>query len=270
MTKMNNLLVRSLSGVALLVVMLGALFVSKYTFGVLLAVIGCGVMHEFFRLSEYGPSRGGKWVAALIVVVSVTIALLLHGLCFWAVWPLVAILFFIELFRKSTHPLENIAVTVCGIAYAAIPMALLADMSVFGGEYEPRLILLFFLTVWINDVFAYLVGTSMGHHHLMERISPHKSWEGFWGGVLFATAFTAATGHITEGDALVCGGFGLIVSVSSVLGDLVESMFKRAANVKDSGNILPGHGGFMDRFDAMLLSLPFAYCYLILLTPFNF
>lgn len=269
--KIRNLLIRSISGAAMLVIMLGALFLSEYTFLALLIVLGVGIMREFFKLSAHGPSRTTKWLAWLAgSVLIASVILCQDGKCLMALLPLTALIFIVELYRGDETPLENISVTVCGIAYAAVPMALLAAISEQGGEYEPLLVLVFFVTVWINDVFAYLVGMSIGRRRLMERISPKKSWEGFWGGVIFATAFTAITGHLTGNNWLICGGFGLLVAVTSVFGDLVESMFKRAAGVKDSGNIIPGHGGFMDRFDAMLVSLPFAYCYYELLTPFTF
>ncbi len=255
----------------MLVVMFGALFISKFTFMLLLAVLCCGVMTEFFRLSAFGPSKAVKVLACAMGGTTIGVAMMSNDMReLLILLPLTALIFIAELYAKRDKPLENIAVTLCGMTYAVVPMALLAAMSKSGGVYEPMLILVYFVTVWSNDVFAYLVGMSIGRRRLMERISPKKSWEGFWGGVIAATTFTAVTGHLTGNDWLVCGGFGLTVAVTSVFGDLVESMFKRAAGVKDSGNIMPGHGGFMDRFDAMLLSLPFAYCYNELLTPFTF
>ena len=120
--------------------------------------------------------------------------------------------------------------------------------------------------IWANDVFAYLFGITLGKHRLFERISPKKSWEGFFGGVLGAMAmgYTAAT--ILDGNTIVWVGMALVAALSGVFGDLVESMFKRSVDIKDSGNIIPGHGGWLDRFDALILSLPFVFIYLALAT----
>jgi phosphatidate cytidylyltransferase len=134
-----------------------------------------------------------------------------------------------------------------------------------GTLFSPGIVIGFFILLWVNDTFAYLVGVTTGRHRLMERISPKKSWEGFAGGLILS----AAVSLFLPGWLGVTGRTGwviisLIVSIAGTYGDLVESMLKRSTGIKDSGNIMPGHGGFLDRFDAVLISFPLVYLYLTL------
>jgi phosphatidate cytidylyltransferase len=130
--------------------------------------------------------------------------------------------------------------------------------------WDARIAPAFMVVVWANDVFAYLVGVSWGRHKMSPRVSPHKSWEGFAGGVAGATVVSAFIGRFwLGGDAWLWTAFGLVVSLAAVGGDLVESRFKRAAGVKDSGRLLPGHGGLLDRFDATLGAVPVAFLFFI-------
>ena len=149
----------------------------------------------------------------------------------------------------------------------ALPMALMAVVPLFlvgGGEWNALYFLFYLFLVWGNDVFAYLAGVTMGRHKMCERLSPKKSWEGFAGGVLGSLAVGALGAYVLNESYVVWIGLALVVSLSSVVGDLVESMFKRDAGVKDSGSIMPGHGGILDRFDAFILSAPFAFIYLLI------
>jgi phosphatidate cytidylyltransferase len=134
--------------------------------------------------------------------------------------------------------------------------------------WNPWAFLCYLFIVWGNDVFAYLVGISIGKHKMCPRLSPKKSWEGFFGGVLGSLAMGAFGAYIVDGNYLLWIGLAAVVSLSSVVGDLAESMFKRDAGVKDSGNFIPGHGGMLDRFDALILSAPFAFIYLIVAVIF--
>ena len=179
---------------------------------------------------------------------------------------LVPLTFVIELFRKGETPLRNVAVTLAGIWYVALPMTLMLFIPLMlnGGVWRAEAFLFYLFIVWANDVCAYHVGMTIGRHRLCERISPKKSWEGFFGGVAGALGMGAIGASVVGGSCGLWLGLAAIVAVSGVLGDLVESMFKREAGVKDSGNILPGHGGMLDRFDALMISSPMAFVYLVM------
>jgi phosphatidate cytidylyltransferase len=174
--------------------------------------------------------------------------------------------FIIEIFRAKEHPLRNIAATIMGVIYVALPMSLMLFIPLLlnGGVWRAEAFLFYLFIVWGNDVFAYLTGVSIGKHRMCERISPKKSWEGFVGGIIGALAMGALGNVVVGGGYPLWLGLAFIVAISSVLGDLVESMFKREAGIKDSGSILPGHGGMLDRFDALIISVPFAFVYLVI------
>jgi phosphatidate cytidylyltransferase len=170
----------------------------------------------------------------------------------------------VELFHESETPLRNVATTLMGIFYVAFPMSLMLYIPVLiTGEWKPEAFLFYLFIVWGNDVFAYLTGIAIGKHKMSPRISPKKSWEGFAGGIVGAIAMGAVGSFVVGGSLGMWLGLAAVVAITSVFGDLVESMFKREAGIKDSGKIMPGHGGILDRFDALLISSPFAFVYLI-------
>ena len=278
--KMKNLTVRTISGLILAVVVLGAIAWSQISFGVLIALLIVGGMYEFYELAR---QRGAE-PQRLIGLVSGLMFLLLNfafisddiqilgaqknlfvsGLAFW--FLLLPLMFFCELWRKKENPAANIGTTLMGVVYVAVPFSLVCYFPIIATEeWNPWVMIGYIFIVWANDVFAYLVGMTFGKHHLFERISPKKSWEGFFGGVIGAFAMGLLIGHVLDMNIYLWGGLAVVVSVTAVLGDLVESMFKRAAEVKDSGDLIPGHGGVLDRFDAMLLSAPFVFVYMLFL-----
>ena len=179
-------------------------------------------------------------------------------------------LFVCELFRRSATPLANLGATLLGVLYVAVPLSLLLYVPVLAGDgvWRPETVLCYIFIIWANDVFAYLVGMTFGRHRLCERLSPKKSWEGFFGGLAGAVATGLAAAYALDANYWVWGGLALVASLSGVAGDLVESMFKREAGVKDSGQVIPGHGGVLDRFDALLLSAPYVFLYLLLVGRF--
>ena len=173
-------------------------------------------------------------------------------------------IFIWEIFRKNASPLLNTAISSLMLLYIALPLSLLMLVGGGKGEWEPARVLMIIFTVWVNDIFAYLVGCSIGKHKMCPTISPKKSWEGFFGGVLFAVGFAMAAGYMMEGNILSWGGLGLVIALAGVAGDLLESKLKRECGVKDSGNLIPGHGGVLDRFDALLIAAPVAYVYMLI------
>ncbi len=278
--KMRNLITRTASGVVLLGVVLGAAYGGLYSYGVLLGVILFVGMWEFYRLATASGSEP-QYVSGLVSGVTLFLtgffyfvglgskvtpdwALIIGGIIYFVL--LVPSVFIIELFKSSTTPLRNIATTLMGIWYVAMPLTMMLFIPIMlgGGEWHAEAFLFYLFIVWANDVCAYLVGVTMGKHRMCERISPKKSWEGFFGGVIGALGMGALGAVVVGGSVAMWLGLAAIVAVTGVLGDLVESMFKRESGIKDSGNILPGHGGMLDRFDAVLISSPFAFIYLLI------
>ena len=171
-----------------------------------------------------------------------------------------------QLYIKSGNHLYSMAMSIFGIVYVALPLALLNTLYF---DYSPRILLATFIFIWINDTGAFCVGSLFGKHRLFERISPKKSWEGFWGGLIFcivtAVIFYLCNEFFHGPDLIVWIGFGIIVSIFATWGDLCESLIKRTLNVKDSGNILPGHGGILDRIDSLLLVVPSILIYFMII-----
>lgn len=274
--KMKNLTIRTLSGIVLAVVMLGAIVWSPWSYGVLFAALLTAGMLEFYALAA---ERG----AAPQRFLGLTAGLLLFGLDFVFVadgirigdtQPLLCtlalllllfpVMFVCELYRRSENPAANIGTTIAGVFYVALPFALICHFPTFSASgWDPRVTIAYVLIVWANDVFAYLVGMTFGRHKLFERLSPKKSWEGFFGGLLGAAAAGLGAAYWLDASCGAWVGLALVTAVTAVAGDLAESMFKRSAGVKDSGSLIPGHGGVLDRFDAMLLSAPFVFVYMI-------
>lgn len=277
---MKNLMVRTLSGLVLVAVFVGAVLGSQWSFGALLLLILVGGQTEFYKLARETGLSPQRWMGLAVGVLlfalnfivfrqfsrsvtdeaggAVLYLLLYIGL-------LLPTLFVCELFRRSATPLANLGATLLGVLYVAVPLSLLLYVPVLAGDgvWRPETVLCYIFIIWANDVFAYLVGMSVGRHRLCERLSPKKSWEGFFGGIAGAVVMGIVAARMLDGNMWVWAGLALVAAVSGVLGDLVESMFKRAAGVKDSGRLIPGHGGVLDRFDAMLLSAPFVFVYML-------
>lgn len=183
-----------------------------------------------------------------------------------------------ELYAKNPDPIHTWAYTMMSQMYIALPFSMLGVLA-FRGSHEGVVYswvapLSVFVFLWINDTGAYLCGSLLGKHKLFPRISPGKSWEGSIGGFVFVSAIAVLIWHLAESygyndlslNAYEWVGLGLVVAVFGTWGDLVESLFKRTIGIKDSGNILPGHGGMLDRFDSSLMAMPAAVVYLYTLT----
>ena len=272
---MKNLMVRTLSGLVLVAVFVGAVLGSQWSFGALLLLILVGGQTEFYKLARETGLSPQRWMGLAVGVLlfalnfivfrqfsrsvtdeaggAVLYLLLYIGL-------LLPTLFVCELFRRSATPLANLGATLLGVLYVAVPLSLLLYVPVLAGDgvWRPETVLCYIFIIWANDVFAYLVGMTFGRHRLCERLSPKKSWEGFFGGLAGAVATGLAAAYALDTNYWVWGGLALVASLSGVAGDLVESMFKREAGVKDSGQVIPGHGGVLDRFDSVLFVAPFA------------
>ena len=270
----NNLIVRSLSGIVFLAIVLGCIFLSPYAFLSLLLIICIGGMLEFYKLAAL---RGVKpldvWPALIgCLLILLAFFVKLHKVPtfgYVVLLPMLFLLFIAELFRKQENPIANIAWSVLGIIYIALPMALLAYMPVQPAMYgyvvyRPLIVLNIFVLVWANDVGAYLLGMLLGRHKMAERISPKKTWEGFVGGLLCAVLVGWLLAYLEHMSIGLWIGGALVIALTGVAGDLVASMLKRSVGVKDSGRMMPGHGGFLDRFDALFMAVPFIFTYLLI------
>ena len=180
-----------------------------------------------------------------------------------------------ELYLKAKDPINNWAYTMLPQMYIALPFSMLNVLAFpQAGAYSPVLPLSVFVFLWMNDSGAYLCGSLLGRHKLFPRVSPGKSWEGSIGGGILVVGVAVLIWYLLEMyfpgeskmNALHWAGLGVTVTVFGTWGDLVESLFKRTLGIKDSGNVLPGHGGMLDRFDSSLLAIPAAVVYLFTLT----
>lgn len=269
----------------MLVALLGATLWSPWSFTALMALILIGGLWEFYHLCRRcgaEPQRlMGLMISLAVFVAGITAVTpetgevgrwMVMGKVFSQYFLLLALplLLVIELFRFRERPVQNLGATLLGAVYVALPLAMILYIPRSMGGWNPWMVLFFIFTIWANDVFAYLVGMSIGKHRLCERISPKKSWEGFFGGVVGAIGMGCIAAHILDMPLGMWCGLAFVASITGVLGDLVESMFKRKAEVKDSGNLIPGHGGVLDRFDALLMATPFVAVYLLVYTIYHF
>lgn len=283
--KLKNFLVRTASGAVLLGIVLAAIFSGVWGYGALLLAVTIIGVWEFYGLARAKGSEPqrcmGMLMSSALFFAGFIPSLYMYGetddhdvldlgvLLLLIFAMLLVVTFVIEVFRNRQTPMYNIATTIMGAVYVALPMAILTILPtglnaiIYMGEgWIPWVFLFYLFLVWGNDVFAYLVGVTMGKHRMCERLSPKKSWEGFAGGVAGSAAVGAIAASVLGGSYGVWIGLAIVVALSSVVGDLIESMFKRDAGVKDSGAIMPGHGGILDRFDALIMSAPFALIYL--------
>jgi phosphatidate cytidylyltransferase len=274
---MNNFAIRTVSGVVFIILLLSGIVLHPFGFAALtLAIIVVG-MYEFY--SMFPVVRSG-FVKILGYFVGITLFLMFFALGFgWIsscriflalAFPVVAI-FIAELYAKSEAPAAEIATVLLGAVYVALPFALMNMLVFRENVYDYRPLLSFFIFLWANDVGAYCFGMMFGRHgrhKLFERISPKKSWEGFFGGLAAAAGaafiLSSVWGERYDAARTQWIVLAVIISLAGTFGDLTESMFKRSVGVKDSGKIMPGHGGALDRFDGALIAFPCALAYWIL------
>lgn len=283
----KNLIQRSITGTVFVLVLVGAILFHPLSFGGLFLLITVLGLWEFYGLAEKAgaePLRTyGTLIGALLFAVSFLAKRNGNFGLMLLILPAVFLVFFIELYRKKERPFTNIAYTLLGIVYIALPFSLWSLVvvpfditpAIYPGfrieqDYRWHLLLGFFILMWTSDTMAYVCGRLFGKHKLFERISPKKTWEGTFGGGLFALGGAVLLAYFWKDIALVHWlAIAGIVVVCGNLGDLAESLFKRSIDIKDSGNILPGHGGILDRFDAALLASPFVTSYLLFIPSVN-
>jgi phosphatidate cytidylyltransferase len=279
---MNNFIKRTISGVGFAAIMLAAFLTNEYVFGVVMLFCLVVMMGEFLNIA---CGKDYKYSQILSILAGATLFTLVY--CFKMGWlpgrlvilsfvP-VFILMINSLYVKDKTRFDRFANLYTAILYIAVPWSVLnfAAFAQEGGAFDGKLLLCFFGIIWGSDVGAYLFGITLGQKYgkkLFPSISPKKSWIGFWGGMLMAIAVAVTLFYLDlfpafstseTANVLNYAAMAVLLHITGVYGDLIESQWKRHYNVKDSGTIIPGHGGLLDRFDSALIAIPIGVIYLV-------
>jgi phosphatidate cytidylyltransferase len=267
--KYSNLTQRVIVAIAGVAIIITAIYWQPWSYFAVFLIITFFSMREFYKLvgiDGYLPlSFWGTLTGILIYTFTFLVQMnLITADILFLVFPLSSIIYFIKLYKKSdVKPFTNIAYTFLGILYVAVPFSLLHIIAFCTGIYRFEIITGILLLTWASDTGGYFAGTRYGKTSLFKRISPKKSWEGFIGGAILTLAIAFLLSIFADVFPLwKWMTIGLLTVIAGTYGDLVESLFKRSIRIKDSGASLPGHGGFLDRFDALLLSVPFIAAFL--------
>jgi phosphatidate cytidylyltransferase len=273
---MKNFIIRTISGIGFGAVMLAALLTNKYIFGIVMLLSLIIMMREFLKMT----CGKNYWFSQILSILAgatlFTLIYLYKGFNFPGKLVILAfvpvfVLMINSLYVKDKSRFDKFSNLYAVMIYIAVPWSLL-NFAVFNaaGDFNGLMLLCFFAIIWGTDVGAYMFGITLGQKYgkkLFPSISPKKSWIGFWGG-LFAAVAVAVILHyagLFKFDLIHCIIMSLLLSVTGVYGDLIESQWKRHYNVKDSGNIIPGHGGLLDRFDSALIAIPIGIIYLVVM-----
>ena len=273
---MNNFIKRTISGAGFLVIMLAALLTNKYVFGTVMHLSLVIMMGEFLKMT----CGKNYWFSQILSILAgatlFTLTYLYKGFEFPGRLVILAfipvfILMINSLYVKDKSRFDKFSNLYAALLYIAVPWSVL-NFAVFNaeGEFDGILLLCFFAIIWGTDVGAYIFGITLGQKYgkkLFPSISPKKSWIGFWGGILTAAGVAVVLHYfgIFCFDLIHCISLALLLSVTGVYGDLIESQWKRHYDVKDSGTIIPGHGGLLDRFDSALIAIPIGIIYLVVM-----
>lgn len=274
LNKLNNLQQRLIAGISGSALILFAIAYNKWTFFAMFLLISMSCLYEFYRLIKNVANPNvnvGLLIGAFNLYITYSCLFLNDGSPKWFIlnFPIVSLIFLAELYRKSETPFQNIAFTILGVIYIIFPFCLMFFSSYHiglkDGSYSYQFVIGAMLMLWANDTGAYAAGRAFGRTKLFERVSPKKTWEGTIGGMILSLCFAIGVAYWFNDLALnhwlvLC----FIIVTFGSYGDLVESLLKRSIDIKDSGSIIPGHGGFLDRFDALLLALPFMAGYILL------
>ncbi len=278
----KNLVVRTLTGAVLVVVIISATLLSPFSFGILFMLVSLLTTQELLKLLTGKSTFLGGVSALLFLAIFAEHAMMFSERMIVIVWVVYGMSLLVamvgQLWNTKTNPVESWMQIAYSQIYVALPFALVNMIAFFRGQFTPILVLSLFVFIWVNDSFAYLTGSLFGRHRLFERVSPKKSWEGFIGGNIFALGAAYLMSILdqplsnflvgNDGSSLELWQwlvFAQIVVVFGTLGDLVESLLKRTLGVKDSGAAIPGHGGWLDRFDSLIFAAPVVASYLYLL-----
>ena len=273
--RMNNTVTRTISGVCFLAIVIGGLLISKYLYAALLTFMMVTMLYEFYRMTmggEYPKIRtlaillGCGAFLGLFTVMAFRLDIRLMGLS----GILLLLLMISTLMVRNKKDFKDFAFLYTGLMYIAVPLTL-SNFVVFdqAGNFDGRPMLAFFIIIWASDVGAYCIGMLLGKYtpKLFPSVSPKKSWAGFWGGLVFAVlaGFILVWTGLWDWPIIHVIILSILMHVAGVYGDLFESQWKRVCDIKDSGNIIPGHGGMLDRFDSALFAIPAGVIYLVII-----
>ena len=280
----NNFIKRAITGVLFVAILVGCILYNPLSFGILFTIISALTIYEFGQLVNM-RAEGVNINKMITMLGGAYLFLAIMGFCTnegqegsKIFIPYVLLLLYMmisELYLKKENPILNWAYSMFSQLYIALPFAMLNilafnyDPTYSSVSYNPILPLAIFIFLWLNDTGAYCIGSLIGKHRLFERISPKKSWEGSIGGGVVAIGVSFVLAHYFPFMSMwEWAGLALVVVIFGTWGDLTESLLKRQLHVKDSGTILPGHGGMLDRFDSALMAIPAAVAYIYALTWF--
>lgn len=267
--KMNHHTQKNIISIVYVLVFLGVIYIGPLALGIFFAIISLLGVKEVHKLSSEQSNKFLAYLGTIILILALavfkldlvsieTIALLLP--IFW-----LALMSF-SVFMDNKNPLNLAATSITAAIYLPLFLFLTMESAYTSGSWEPGYLLGFLLTIWLYDKSAYLIGAAMGRTPFVPEISPNKTWEGLAGGSLVAMVVALLFAYFSDLQNLgFWGGAWFFICIFGTIGDLFESKLKRVSGVKDSGNILPGHGGILDRFDSILFSGPVftGYIYLI-------
>ena len=267
---MNNLAQRAITAIFGAAIMIFGTAYHEWGFGLIFLLIIFFTLNEFYSLtSKNGYYPFSKWGLLFSIVLFSLVFLSISGFVdykiLWLLLPLFTIAFVLPLYaKKETHPINCLAISLMGVLYITVPFTLLNFIAFESGDYAFQIIIGLLLAQWAFDTGAYIAGRTLGKTKLFERVSPKKTWEGTIGGIVLSLGVLYGWGRYFEVlSTFEWLGLSLIVSIFGSFGDLVESLFKRTFDLKDSGNALRGHGGFLDRFDGFIIAIPFATAYIM-------
>jgi len=268
---LKNLLIRTVTGIIFVGVMVSAICYSSFSFLLLFGLVTGFTVWEFSGLLKNYEVSSMQRMINVIEGVYLFAASFLYANNYVDSKIFLPYLFLLmlsmigELFYKAPNPINNFAFSFLTQVYCAGSFSLLNFIGTAsdGNTYSPLLILALFIFIWVNDTGAYVVGSMIGRNKMFERISPKKSWEGFFGGLIFVLVSSLLFAWYEP--VINCYkwlGLAVTITIFGTLGDLIESLIKRTLKIKDSGNILPGHGGMLDRFDSIIMAIPASYIYI--------
>ncbi|MBR4300236.1 MAG: phosphatidate cytidylyltransferase [Bacteroidales bacterium] len=273
---MNNFVKRTISGIGFVAVMLAAFLTTKYVFGAVMLLALVIMMREFLKMTCGKDYWFSQILSILAGATLFSLIYLYKGFNFPGRLVILAfvpvfVLMINSLYVKDKSRFDKFSNLYTALMYIAVPWSLL-NFAVFNcnGEFDGKLLLCFFAVIWGSDVGAYMFGITLGQKYgkkLFPSISPKKSWIGFWGGLLMSAAIAVILHYsgLFTFDIVHCIAMSTLLCLAGVYGDLIESQWKRHYEVKDSGNIIPGHGGLLDRFDSALIAIPIGIIYLVVM-----